>query len=562
MSRKNLSSNAAQRKGRSRATTPAKSKKNQGGLIKTIHPADTASESAAIFRSSYFPLLIIFGLAAIAGTVIMYQATIDGVGITTDSIVYIKVARNLLGGHGFALSAGGAPLTQYPPLYPATLALTGLVASDLLNGVKWLHIFLYVANALLVGLLVYRGTEGSIFATIAALLFMLTSGLFFHSHVVALSEVLFVFFVLTGLLLIDEYLCRNQVLILIAASIVVVLAGMTRYVGFILLGVVSLCIVLLSKYQLLKRIIHAGIVIFIFITPMLIWMIRNMMISNSLVNRNITYHPVKFRQIEGAVATISSWFFIPTGVSFSLKAFLIICIFSLLFIILVIMIRQFGIYSHLIRIPLVCTIFLFLYTLGLIAAILFVEANLPFSHRMLFPFYVVLGIASITLGRNAFHLVKKPKWPMVLTVMVLGAFLIAQGKTMAQELRIFTENGEGFTGKKWKSSKAMEFIRRLPDNTIIYSNGPEAIEFLTGRQTKMIPSKRTTTSNEQNVRFSKELAAMMRDLVHSKGYLVYFDLIAWRGYIPAVEELNPYGKLESIYRAWDGTVYQGVALEH
>lgn len=88
------------------------------------------------------------------------------------------------------------------------------------------------------------------------------------------------------------------------------------------------------------------------------------------------------------------------------------------------------------------------------------------------------------------------------------------------------------------------------------------IESLTGRQTEMIPSKRNSTSNEETVRFSKELEGMMRDLENSKGYLVYFNLIAWRGYITGVEELKPYGKLESISRAWDGTVYRAVKLEH
>jgi hypothetical protein len=226
------------------------------------------------------------------------------------------------------------------------------------------------------------------------------------------------------------------------------------------------------------------------------------------------------------------------------------------------MVKRVGIYSHMTRVPLICILFLCLYLTGLVCAIFFVEANLPFSHRILFPFFVVLGVVMITLGRNAFHFVRKPKWFVVLAVMLLGAFLIAQGKTMAREVRIFTENGEGFSGKKWKASKVMEFIKGLPDHSTIYSNGPEAIEFLTGRQTKMIPSKRNIASNEENARLSEELGRMMRDLESSKGYLVYFDLVAWRGYIPGVEELEPYGELKLVYQARDGTVYQAAKLKH
>ena len=553
-------SNTTQRKGRTRTAIHSQSKRSQGDLLKPKDQADTVFKSGKVLQS-HFPLLIVLGVAAIAGTAIMAYAMKDGIGITTDSIVYIKVARNLLNGHGFRLSAEGTPLTQYPPVYPATLALSGILATDLLTGVKWLHLFLYVANVLLVCLLIYRGTEGSLSATIAGLLFMLTSGLVFHSHVVGLSEVLFVFFILMGLLLIDEYLRRGRILILVAASIVVGLAGMTRYVGFILLGVVSLCIILLNKSHLLKRLGHIGIVITIFTTPVILWIVRNKLESDRIVNRNIMYHPIKFNQIEGAVSTVSSWLFIPAGLPFAFKVSLVIIIILSFLFILARMIKEFGIHSNLNRIPILCTLFMSLYILGLIIAIFFVEANLPFNHRILFPFYVVLGIALITLASNAFHLLKKPKKFAVLAGVLLGVFFIAQANTMTRELRIFTENGEGFSGKQWKSSKAMEFVKKLPDHTTVYSNAPEAIEFLTGRQTKMIPSKRITTSNEANVRLSKDLAGMMQDLAHSKGYLVYFDLIAWRGYIPSVEELKPYGELRQIHRAWDGTVYQTAKLE-
>ena len=489
----------------------------------------------------------------------MHHATKQGIGITTDSTVYLNVARNLLHGHGFAQSAG-APLTQYPPLYPLALALSGVFPNDLLVGAKWLHHFLYVANMLLVALLVYRGTQGSLAATTAGLLFALTSRSFLLFHVLTLSEALFLFFTLGGLLIINEYLYRKHLVILVAIFIITGLACLTRYIGFILVAVVCSSILLLEKSPWKKKIVNISIVGMIFTSPIILWMIRNLMVSNKLVNRRITFHPIKFNQVKGAVGTISGWFCIPVDTYIVIKLLFLMIAISLIVIILYKMIKNFGLYSYLNRTPLICALFLCLYAGGLVFSIFFVEANLPFGDRILFPFHVVLGIGLITLGRNALQLGGGSKWWAVLAIVLCATSLIANGQRTVRLLDDLNTNGVGYNNKTWKSSKAMEFIRALPDDIPIYSNAPDVIDLLIGRQTMTIPGKKHSASNDENANFSKEIENMLQRLESSKGFLVYFNMITWRRYLSSPEELKQHAELRTVYEGKDGMIYQVAKL--
>jgi 4-amino-4-deoxy-L-arabinose transferase-like glycosyltransferase len=495
--------------------------------------------------------LIIFGLAAVAGILIMYRATSTyGIGVTADSTLYLDVARNLLSGRGFTQS-GGNPLTHYPPLYPAALALAGIFGSDVVVGAKWLHLLLYVASVLLVGVFVYRGTHGSLMAATLGLLFMLTSNSVLNHHVMVFSEALFVFFTLTGLLLLNEYLYRERLSILVAAFVVIGFAGLTRYVGFILIPIASLAVLILYKFNDFKKLIKITIISIICGAPIMLWIIRNRVMYSTSVNRSITYHTIHLKQMEDAVETISIWFFLPINLHLVWKLFILLTIASIALIILIKMIKRFGIHSYLNRVPLICSIFLCLYSGGLIFSVFFVEAHLPFNHRILLPFHVMLGVGLITLGRNAFHLSESPKWVAVLAVTLCAALLIARGQMVTRALNQFSENGAGFTGKEWRSSKAMEFVKALPADAPIYSNGGDAVGFLTGRQTMPLPGRRDSAGME----------AMMRHLESSNGFLVYFNMIGWRGYLPSAEELKQLAELRPVYEGRDGIIFQATKLD-
>jgi hypothetical protein len=495
-------------------------------------------------------LLLIFLFAAIAGMAIMQRATRQGIGIFTDSTVYLNVARNLLQGRGFVQSSG-IPLTQYPPLYPAVLALSGLLGGDLMSGAKWLQILLYVANVLLVGLLVYRGTNGSLLAAAGGLLFALTSQSFLYCHALVLSEALFLFFTLAGLLLVNEYLRKHSLFTLIAANIILVLACLTRYIGCTLIIFFILSILFLDRLPWRNRLINIIIICTVYCLPCIIWLLRNKILTSNIVNRNITFHIISIEQIKRFIKTIWLEFLLPLDLPIIIVLLLLLAIGLVAIIILLKSIRLFGIYTDKNRVPLVCICFLFVYTSGLVLSVLFVEAYLPFNSRILLPFHAVLGISLISLCANAFHLSPRWKW-FVGVVAVLGVILIAaHGQWNIQFAKTLSKDSMGYNSNIWRSSRMVEFIKALPDDAFIYSNGPDAIDYLTGKLATMIPSKHSPVG---------DITAMMQSLKGKKGFLVYFNHITWRGYLHSAEELKHYAELHAVYEGRDGTIHQVVAL--
>ncbi len=296
---------------------------------------------------------------------------------------------------------------------------------------------------------------------------------------------------LAGLLFINEYLRRNHTVILVMAGVAIAMASLTRYVGFSLVGVLCLSILVLHNVKLRNRLITIISIVAISGAPLIVWFIRNRMVSHNLVNRHITYHSISLAQTEGAFKTISAWFLIPHDFPLIFGLFVFVIITALCLFVLFKLISQFGIHSNLVQIPLMCIFFLLIYGSALVFSASFIEARLPFDNRMLLPFRVVLGIGLITLVRNAFHLREKSNGLAVLAIALCMVFLIAQGQGMVAAVRVYSENGVpmGYNNQAWKSSKAVKFIKTLPDDSLVYSNGADAIDFLTGRTVDSIPMR-------------------------------------------------------------------------
>jgi 4-amino-4-deoxy-L-arabinose transferase-like glycosyltransferase len=94
-------------------------------------------------------------------TAVLWLATRWGIGLYTDSIVYIGAARSILAGDGFQfLNDIGqfSPINQYPPGYPWLIAAFGMIGLDPLDSARWISIFFCAGNSLLVAYIAYRST--------------------------------------------------------------------------------------------------------------------------------------------------------------------------------------------------------------------------------------------------------------------------------------------------------------------------------------------------------------------------------------------------------------------
>lgn len=90
----------------------------------------------------------------------------------TDLDVYDALARNLLGGHGFVLEPGGAPILWRPPIYPLFVAgVWGLAGAESLT---WLMVAQSLVDAATAVLTLYLGRRlfGTVTGVVAAVVFI------------------------------------------------------------------------------------------------------------------------------------------------------------------------------------------------------------------------------------------------------------------------------------------------------------------------------------------------------------------------------------------------------
>ena len=91
---------------------------------------------------------------------------------------------------------------------------------------------------------------------------------------------------------------------------------------------------------------------------------------------------------------------------------------------------------------------------------------------------------------------------------------------------------------------------------MIYTNGPDVINFLTRRSAFMIPMKVEKKSRKINNAYLYEMKEMMGKLKNNGGLLVYFYRITWRWYLPSKDELEKQLPPHLIKRYADGIIYE------
>ena len=174
--------------------------------------------------------VVVLGLLAAAGFLLVLRATPEGVALTDDSIGYIAGARSMVAGHGYreAWLASNGPVTHFPPAYSSVLAFIGMFGLDPLRGARFLGAVLFGLSAIVLGILGWRMTRSLPAGLLLAALFVLNDSLL-RVHASALSEPLFIFLSMLAFWMLDLYFERDMHwLWLLAAGIFVGLAYLTR----------------------------------------------------------------------------------------------------------------------------------------------------------------------------------------------------------------------------------------------------------------------------------------------------------------------------------------------
>lgn len=497
------------------------------------------------FRYRY----LLCGLIGVFGLILILLFTPWGIGVSHDSVYYLDAAKNVLASEGLYWRAGGGelrPLTHYPPLYPLALAGIGFLGLDLIVGARVLAALSFAANLVLIAWLIHRHTQ-SWWAGIAASTVALISPVLLDVHFMALTEPLFLFFLLATIATLFEYLDRQETRFLMAAGILAGMASLTRYAGLSVTVTIFLALILLGKEAFRQRVIRALIVSFLTLTPLIGWNIRNQFLAGTTVGRIFMYHPIPIEKLKLGARALLTWI-LPEEVPFKIGMGLIYVALAGIAAIVVrnLKSREEGrsVSSFLReddkRLTFLSVLFVLVYGLFLVFSLIFVDASTPLDLRILSPAYLLMLVSVFSilgrekLGRGRSRL----RWSVIFA---LGALvLVSYGGRSAAVLRTMWEEGRGFTNRKWETSELIVKVHEMDQDAMIYTSDALRLYFLTGRPVYQIPQKKNPVRSTPIDEYPAELELMRTRLKEPGAALVLFSdsFALYRPELPTLEEIT------------------------
>jgi hypothetical protein len=246
---------------------------------------------------------------ALAGVLLIVVITRDGPGASGDSAYYVMGAQNLIAGNGFSRTSGGGevkPITGFPPVFSAVLAVLGSMGGDLFQIGRYLDAVLFGLNIALAAGLVFRYSR-SLWPTMLAGLALLAADQLVTWHAWIMSEPLYIALMLVGFYLTLDYLERARWTILVGLAVCLSAATLTRYVGLALVASSTLSILLLSKTPIRRRVTDCILLGVISLGPVFLWLRRNVDVAGTGVNRTFSFHPMSPELVKGFVSAASEW---------------------------------------------------------------------------------------------------------------------------------------------------------------------------------------------------------------------------------------------------------------
>ena len=487
-------------------------------------------------RIMRFSTLLVVIWACCCG--LLYWATREDPGVSPDSVTYILAANNLLAGKGLVVN--DVPLTHFPPLYPALLALVGwLSRGDIISGARFLCAMLYGLNVILVGIMVYLNANSNALAAFCAMILVVSSKYIFRVHTWIWSEPTFFALVDFGLIALFYYYRKHSTSSLVIASILLGLSALTRYVGIALLPAFLIIVMLLEK-SLSVRIQRALLVGTIPCTLIGSWIMRNLITANNATNRSIAVHPVSYADLRRMVWTFNDYF-LPWRIPGAI--FLSILIFGAsLYCMGILFLWKKGSkdwLSERLFLPIVSALYAASYCGFLLLSKSFFDAATHFDYRILSPVYIWMVMGLVSLLASTAGLAGRRKWQWIPIVIVL-ILAIANGSVTLSFANSLRHEGQGYTSRQWDISPTLEALSTIPNNVLLWSNGADVLAFRTSNNAiRRLPAHTNSLSLETNVHFPSEMAEMCETIKQGNAIIVYFHVIH-RWYLPTTQEITMY----------------------
>ena len=500
-------------------------------------------------------LALVFGGLGVA---LMLWVTRWGAGTEPDSVVYIAAARSLAAGRGLTVpqwhDASWVPMTHFPPLLATLLAGLAVAGIDPFVGMRVLNVLMFGGTLATAAWLLHRAT-GRFWLAAAGGLLLLNAVYLIDVHVMAMSEGLFLFLAMLAMVALAKYFDSTSRLTLIVSAVLVASAFLTRYVGAALVAGGGAALLFFGPRRWKRRIFDCVVFGLLSCLPMALWIVRNKLSGRSAANREAAFHPITIAKLGAGALSMSRWF-VPQSMPESVKLAAVAALLVLLAAATVMPRRRADCAKPpLHRMPHLLGLFMAAYIALLVVSISFFDAHTPLDIRLLCPLHLSAVVLAILGVDKLLRYFRKPRIPAVVLGLVLAAVLAREARQSYSRNFAERKDAEGFSARPWRQSRVIERVAKLPPQTPIYSNWPEAIYLVSGRTTCVVPFKADPYTRADRPELDAELKALAYSLRADDGVLVWFDE-AGRSYLPSLAHIKQHVRLkpESGYEGDHGQI--------
>lgn len=522
-------------------------------------PVTAATRAARVLRS-HLPALSLVALALLAALVVLY-ATALGIGAQPDSTAYVGAASRWLARLGLPFVPGVSD-HYYAPGYSMLLAAGALISSQPLPIVaRALSALLFALNVAAVGLILRAALPHSFWTPLLGAMLVLTSPDMLGIHTMALSEPPYLFASLAAFYLTARYLQRPRPARLVVAALALAASLFIRYPGAALIVTAFLAIFLLDRREIRAR-VRAALGLGALLALPLIFI--------------ALYLP---RQARRTGSVDAAWFLrgfttfasglVPGSAPFAVPVLVLLAL--ALVAVLAYYLRRARAHAQDSRsgaraapvsppahsvslssllLPLI-GLYTFLYLLVFVGARAWVIGTMQIQARYTAVLLPPVLIAVLLVGTRfvSGHRLRA----LALGLLALGLVTVYLSTGLALVDRLHRE-GQDYARPDWLDSETLRLVAALPADTLIYSNGDDAIYYLLNRSANRIPDllDYVTQPHFDPVRME---AAHARLLAHD-GVVVYFDRLAWRPFLPQEDRLRVEWNLQEVARGSDGRIYR------
>lgn len=493
--------------------------------------------------------LILLVLISLAGVLVILYSTRWGVGMGHDQLGYIQGAQNLVHGQGYShFTPLGElkPTLQWPPLYSLTLTLPGFIGIGVFEGARWLNALLFGLNILMVGYIAYLKTD--LWSALFGSFLMLTSTVMLYVHAMALSEPLFISLGLAGLYFLDRYLVNSSTFLLILSALAMGAATLTRYMGVTLIATLCLGILFFGKRVLRRRFFACLIAGLIASLPLLLWIVRNRLVTGETASRQVQVHLIKLSHLKEGLYTIALWFLPARIISNSKALVLFAVIMTTCSVLLIAWLRKRGALTFLY----LNVMYVLLYCLGLVFFISFVSLDLAFDTRYLSPVFVsvvlILTLSVSQISRGASRTVVRG---LAVLCLLLSCFYSVRAISF---IKTAHQDGLGWESRSWTQSELVSAVKGLPGDTLLYANYATGIAYLSKRKIADLPIRFDEHTENPALGYREKLREIGVESGKRRTIIIYIN--AFRPHFVSEDELKQFFSLKKIASTPEGSIYE------